>query len=263
MIQRSVELERRGAVAWVWLSRPEVHNAFDAELVCELSDLLAELGRTDDVRVIVLAGRGRSFSAGAQVQWMQQQGAASREKNDKDAMQLAKLFSTLAELPKPTVARVHGAALGGGVGLVCACDIAIGSTAAVLGTTEVRLGLIPATIAPYVLRAVGERQARCLFQTGERLDAQAAQRVGLLHSVVEPEQLDRKLDSTVEALLAGAPGAQAAVKRLITAVAGKSIDESLQADTAKRIADRRAEPEAAEGLLAFLEKRPPTWVPQS
>ncbi len=260
MSENAVQIEQIGKVAWVWLSRPAVHNAFDAALIRELTRVFAELGVDTSVRVIVLAARGRSFSAGADVEWMKLQGAATVEENLADAQQLAKLFQTIAETPKPTLARVQGAAIGGGVGLVSACDIAVGASTAVFATSEVRLGLIPATIAPYVIRAMGERHARRLFLTGERIDARAAERIGLLHEVVPPEHLDDRIRLTIEAILAGAPLAQQSAKALISAVANQPITAALIADTAERIAHRRADPEAAEGLSAFLEKRPAAWV---
>ena len=263
MSERAIEVERSPAVAWVWLNRPEVHNAFDHALMEELTEAYAVLGTDQGVRVLVLAGRGRSFSAGADVQWMKQQGTASLEENIADARRLAQLFRRIAECPKPTIARVHGAALGGGVGLVAACDIAIGAIDAVFATTEVRLGLIPATIAPYVLRAIGDRQARRLFQTGERIDAATAQSIGLLHETVPPEKLDQRINVVIDSILAGAPLAQAAAKELINAVGQRPITDALIEDTAQRIAHRRAEPEAKEGLHAFLERRPAEWVPRS
>ncbi len=262
MSERGIEVERAGGVAWLWMNRPDRHNAFDAALIAELTEAFTTLGSDAEVRVIVLAARGKNFSAGADVHWMKQQGAASMEENTTDARRLAKLFETIAACPKPTIARVQGAALGGGVGLVSACDIALGTSTAVFATTEVRLGLIPATIGPYVMRAIGERQARRWFQTGERLDAARAERIGLLHEVVSPETMDARLQEVIEALLAGAPRAQAAAKELIAAVAQRAITEELLEDTAQRIAVRRADAEAAEGLRAFLEKRPAAWVPR-
>lgn len=262
MSERTIQIEMQDAVAWVWLNRPEVHNAFDALLIEELTKAFAAFGEDASVRAIVLAGRGRSFSAGADVEWMKQQGAASLEDNTADARQLAVLFQTIAVCPKPTIARVHGAALGGGVGLVAACDIAIGSVSAMFATSEVRLGLIPATIAPYVVRAIGERQARRLFQTGERIDASTAARIGLLHEAVAADELDARMQAVSEAILAGAPHAQKAAKELIEAVAQKPITAELIEDTAQRIAHQRAEPEAREGLRAFLEKRPAAWMLQ-
>ena len=262
MSDRSIEIERQGPVAWIWLSRPEVHNAFDAALIEELTEAFVSLGGDPEVRAIVLAGRGKSFSAGAQVQWMRAQGAASREQNAADARRLANLFQTISTSPKPTLARVHGAALGGGVGLVAACDIAIGAITAVFATTEVRLGVIPATIGPYVIRAIGERQARRFFQTGERMVAATAERIGLLHEAVAPESLDERVSAVLEAILAGAPKAQQEAKYLIEAIANRPITAALIEDTAQRITARRADAEAAEGLSAFLEKRPAVWVPK-
>ncbi len=262
MTERAVQIERAGPVAWIWMNRPEVHNAFDAALIEELTTAFIGLGNESAVRAIVLSGRGRSFSAGAQVQWMKQQGAASIEENAADARRLANLFRVIAESPKPTVARVQGAAMGGGVGLVAACDIAIGASTAVFAMSEVRLGLIPATVAPYVVRAIGERQARRFFQTGERIDAATAEKVGLLHEAVQPDLLDERVQAITDAVVAGAPLAQSAAKELIRAVVDKPITAELIEDTARRIALRRADAEAVEGLDAFLQKRPAAWVPR-
>lgn len=259
----SIEIEREGPVAFIWLNRPEVHNAFDRDLIDALSTAFRELGADADVRVIVLAGRGRSFSAGADVEWMKQQGLASPEKNNEDAMRLAEMFQAIAVCPKPTVARVHGAAIGGGMGLICACDIAVGSADAIFATSEVRLGLTPATIAPYVVRAMGPRHARRYFQTGERFDPATAQRIGVLHEVVEADALDGRVRKLSEALLAGAPQAQKEAKELVDFVADRSIDTGLMQQTAQKIAARRATDEAAEGLSAFLGKRRAAWVPKS
>ena len=222
MSEQSIQIESAGAVGYIWLNRPEVHNAFDAALIAELTAAFQQLSEDDAIRVIVLAGRGKSFSAGAQVQWMRQQGSATHEENLRDAQLLAKLFQTIAECHKPTIARVHGAAIGGGVGLVAACDIAVGANGALFATSEVRLGLIPATIAPYVVRAVGERQAQRFFLTAERMDAGTAKHIGLLHEVVEDEQLDARVAAIIEALLAGGPIAQRAAKKLIGDVAGRT-----------------------------------------
>jgi methylglutaconyl-CoA hydratase len=262
MQQPGIELEQEGAVGWIWMNRPDVHNAFDASLIEELSTAFRQLAQTDQVRVIVLGGRGKSFSAGAQVQWMQQQGAASFEENVADARRLADLFQTIANCSKVTIARVQGAALGGGLGLVAACDLAIGATSATFATSEVRLGLIPSVISPYVLRAVGERQSRRLFVTAERIDAVTAHAIGLLHAVVEPDKLDNRVREFVSLVVAGAPKAQSEAKQLVSAVAGKVISSELVDDTVQRIAQRRADPEAAEGLAAFLGKRPPSWAQQ-
>ncbi len=261
MSASTLEINRGGAVALVWLNRPDVHNAFDAALVNDLTETFEQLSTAPDVRVIILAARGKSFSAGAQAQWMQQQGAATPEANYADAQHLARLFHLIATCPKPTVARVQGGAYGGGVGLIAACDYALASSNGGFCISEVRLGLIPAVISPYVLRAIGERNASRYFLTAERFDAQTALNIGLLHEVVPPPQLDERLQEITSALLAGAPGAQAEAKQLITAVANQPITQSLLDDTAQRIATRRAHPEAAEGLAAFLAKRPANWVP--
>jgi methylglutaconyl-CoA hydratase len=260
MSERAIEIEYVGSVAWIWMNRPDVHNAFDESLIEELTGALVNLGDDAEVRVIVLSGRGRSFSAGADVAWMKRQGSASLEDNTADARQLAELFRALAESSKPTVARVHGAAIGGGLGLVAACDIAIGSSAALFATAEVRLGLIPATIAPYVVRAIGERQARCLFQTGERIDASTALRIGLLHAASSPEQLDQRVQATINDLLLGASRAQKSAKDLIDTVANRPITAELIDYTATQIALSRAGAEAVEGVSAFLEKRTASWV---
>jgi methylglutaconyl-CoA hydratase len=193
---------------------------------------------------------------------MKRQGQASRESNLVNVRALVEMFHVIAITPKPTIARVNGAAMGGGLGLIAACDIAVASTMAKFAASEVRLGLIPSTIAPYVLEAIGTRHARRLFQTGERIDAAQAQRIGLVHETAEPGQLDARIDALVNDLLAGAPTAQSAAKRLIEDVAGRPITRELMEETAVRIAGIRSDPEAIEGLSAFLEKRSPDWVPQ-
>ncbi len=261
MIEERIQLEIADSVAWVWLNRPNVHNAFDAALIDELTRAFENLASRTDVRVICLAGRGKSFSAGGDVEWMKRQGAATIEENTQDARNLARLFHTIDSCPKPTIARVHGAAMGGGVGLVAVCDIAVGSTNAIFATSEVRLGLVPATISPYVVRAIGQRHARRLFQTAERMDAASAQRIGLLHEVVPINELDQRVSAICVELLAGAPEAQRGAKELVELVANKPLDEALRDRTAGLIAERRALPEAKEGLSAFLSKRSASWVP--
>jgi methylglutaconyl-CoA hydratase len=261
MSERTLELDRVGPVAWVWMNRPAVHNALNEEMIDELAETFLDFGEDPTVRVIVLSGRGKSFSAGGDVDYMKRQGEAPLESNLATARGLAEMFRIIATTPKPTIARVNGTAMGGGVGLVAACDMAVASSAAVFAMSEVRLGLIPSTIAPYVLQAIGPRQARRLFQTGERIDAAHAQRVGLVHETAEPAQLDARLQSMINDLLAGSPGAQSAAKSLIDAVADRPITRGLIEETAVRIANIRSEPEALEGLSAFLEKRLPDWVP--
>ncbi|MEO6856431.1 MAG: enoyl-CoA hydratase-related protein, partial [Rhodoferax sp.] len=205
-----LEIETQGSAAWLWMNKPEVHNAFDETLIAELTQALTALDADPAVRAVVLAGRGKSFSAGADLGWMQRQGAATLEKNVDDARQLAHLFRTLACMATPTIARVHGAALGGGMGLAAACDICVASSQAQFATSEVRFGIIPATIGPYVLRAIGERQAYRYFQTAERISAERALALGLAHEVAAPDALDATVQTLLEALQAGGPGAQAA-----------------------------------------------------
>lgn len=253
-------LTRDGPVATVTMNRPEVHNAFDEALIEALTRAFSELGRDSRVRAIVLAGAGKHFSAGADVGWMQRAAAYSEEENRADARRLALMLETIDQCPKPVVARVQGAALGGGTGLVAACDIAIASERAVFGTTEVRLGLAPAVISPFVLRAVGPRQARRFFLTGERIDAAKALAIGLIHEVVPEAELDRALARILDELLAGAPEAQAASKQLIRTVLAMPQGGALLTEaTVAVIAQRRASAEGREGLKAFLEKRAPAW----
>ena len=261
MTFQTLKIENRGPAAWVWMNRPEMHNAFDETLIAELTQAFAALDRDPAVRAIVLAGEGKSFSAGADLNWMQRQGASPLEANLSDARKLAVLFRTISMCGTPTLARVHGAALGGGMGLASACDICIASTKALFATSEARLGIIPAAIGPYVVRAIGERQAYRYFQTAERIGAERAREIGLAHEVAEPEALDAKVQELVDGLLACGPRAQAAATELIRAVAHREVDDEVVEDTARRIATLRATPEAKEGLSAFLEKRPAAWVP--
>ena len=260
MTYATLEIERRGPAAWLWMNKPQLHNAFDETLIAELTEALSALDADASVRVVVLAGRGKSFSAGADLNWMKRQGASTLDDNLADARKLAGLYRALSTMATPTVARVHGAALGGGMGLAAACDICIASMQASFATSEVKFGIIPAAISPYVVRAIGERQAYRYFQTAERIDAQRAQQIGLAHEVVAPEGLDEAVQAIVDALLAGGPRAQAATTDLIRAVANKPVSDAVVEDTARRIAELRATPEAKEGLSAFLEKRRPAWT---
>jgi methylglutaconyl-CoA hydratase len=262
MAEPTLELESAGPVAWVWMNRPAVHNALNETMIDEFAETFLSLGENPAVRVVVLSGRGKSFSAGGDIEYMKRQGAAPRQTNLATGRGLAEMFRIIASCPRPTVARINGAVMGGGLGLVSACDIAVASTAAIFAASEVRLGLIPSTIAPYVVRAIGPRQASRFFVTGERLDAAHAQRIGLVHEIAEPDQLDSCVQTIVDHLLAGAPGAQRAAKSMIEAVTGRPITRELMEYTAVAIADRRSDPEAVEGLSAFLEKRPPDWVPE-
>ncbi|OAU98769.1 MULTISPECIES: enoyl-CoA hydratase/isomerase family protein [Moraxella] len=255
-----LHIEKSNQVATVWLNRPEVHNAFNEGVISELQRAFEDLGADDEVRVVMLAGRGKSFSAGADLNWMKKAGEADLDENIADAERLAKMLQTLATLPKPTIARVHGAALGGGMGLASTCDICIASTEAKFATSEVRLGLAPSTISPYVIRTIGERQARRYFLTAERIDAQTAYHIGLAHEVCEADELDATVDKIIQAILQGAPNAQADSKTLIDMVAKKAVDEALLTETAKHIATIRQGSEAKEGLQAFLNKRSPAWI---
>ena len=256
----TLEIELTGPVATLWMNRPALHNAFDETLIAELTAACITLDDDEDIRIVILAGRGKSFSAGADLNWMKRAAHNGLDDNLNDARALAHMLRTLAEMKKPTIARIHGAALGGGVGLAAACDIAIASTEAVFATTEVRLGLIPSAISPYVLRAIGARQAGRYFQTAERISATQARDIGLVHEAVAPEQLDATVQQMVDALLQGGPLAQTAAKRLIRMVDGQPVNETLVEDTAHRIAHLRATPEAREGIAAFLDKRPPSWT---
>lgn len=243
------------------LARPEVHNAFDDALIAELTARLEAAGSDELVRIVVLAGAGKSFSAGADIAWMRRAADYDEAANLADARALARLMTTLDRCPKPTIAKVDGAAIGGGLGLVAACDIAVASERAVFAVTEVRLGIVPAVISPFVVRAVGAREARRLFLTGERIDAVQAQAIGLVHQVVPAASLDDRVTGFVADLLKGGPEALARAKRLVGAVAQRVPDDDSMEATARLIARVRSEDEAKEGLGAFLDKRPPAWVP--
>jgi methylglutaconyl-CoA hydratase len=247
-------------IAWLTLTRPEVHNAFNDTLIAELSAVLTGLGTDTRVRVVVLSAQGRSFSAGADLNWMQRTAKYSKEENLKDARALAGLMRALNALPKPTIVLVQGPAFGGGVGLVACCDIAIAAETAKFSLSEVKLGLIPSVISPYVIAAIGQRAARRYFLTGEVFTADEALHLGLVHQVVPDEALHDVGKRTIKALLAGGPNAQVAAKELIFDVSGRPLDDKLVELTAGRIARLRATDEAQEGIAAFLEKRKPRWV---
>jgi methylglutaconyl-CoA hydratase len=242
------------------LSRPDIHNAFDDQLIVELTQTLETAGTDKSIRVVVLTGEGKSFSAGADLNWMRRMAAFTEEENYHDAMALGELMLTLNRLPKPTIARVNGAAYGGGVGLIACCDIAIAVDDAQFALTEVKLGLIPAVISPYVVAAIGEKNARRYFLTGERFSAADAVDIGLLNSCVPADELDRTVQKMIDLLLAAGPIAQAEAKDLIASVAHRPPTDSVVADTAERIAHIRISPEGQEGLSAFLEKRSPDWL---
>ncbi|MFZ2948446.1 MAG: enoyl-CoA hydratase/isomerase family protein [Desulfuromonadaceae bacterium] len=254
------QIDDRGR-ATLTMNRPELHNAFDDAVISDLTEALRQLDDDPDVRVVILTASGRSFSSGADLNWMRRMADYSREQNLADAEGVAELMRTLDTLSRPTIALVQGVAYGGGVGLVACCDIAIATGQASFCLSEVRLGLLPAVISPYVVAAIGSRAARRYFLSAETFDAAEAFRLGLVHQVVaDGEELAAAAERMVARLLANGPGAMSAAKNLIAAVAGRHVDDALIADTAGRIADRRSSPEGREGLSAFLEKRRPSWV---
>ena len=256
-----LEVSVRNAIGIVALNRPDVHNAFDETLIAELTEVFKALGADDDVRVVVVTGNGPSFCAGADLNWMKKMAGYRRPQNVADAKALAVMLRTLYELPKPTVARVQGAAYGGGVGLVACCDIAIGAIEATFALSEAKLGLVPATISPYVIAAIGARQASRYFLSAERFEAAEAFRIGLLHDIAPIAQLDDRVNEMLGPLLLAGPQAQRECKALIRAVANRVIDAKVIADTVNRIADVRASKEGKEGVAAFLGKRSAAWIP--
>src|SRR6478672_598163 len=254
------ELAVRDGVATVTLNRPEIHNAFDEALIAQLTQTFVALDDDRDVRIVVLAGAGRSFCAGADLNWMRRMAAFGDDENLRDATALAAMLRALYALSKPTIARVHGAAYGGGVGLIAACDIAVAVPEATFALTEAKLGLIPATIGPYVIEAIGARQARRYFLTAERFGAADALRIGLVHEVVALAQIDARIDDFIAALRAAGPVAQLECKALIRGVAHRPIDADVIGGTASHIAAVRASTEGKEGVAAFLAKRRPGWI---
>ena len=263
---RHVRVERTGldgVVAHVTLARPEVRNAFNADLIAELRSTFESLAEEppERLRAIVLAGEGNVFSAGADAEWMRTSATLSREENERDAGTMADMFEAIDRSPVPVLARVQGAALGGGMGLCAVSDIVFAETAAVFGFTETRLGIIPAVISPFVIRKIGESNARALFPTGERFDAERAQAIGLVHVVVPDEPgLDAAIAATVQDLLAAGPNAARAAKALARDVPRLDPAEA-RAATVRRIAEQRTSEEGQDGLAAFLERRPPSWIP--
>lgn len=254
-----VSTDRRG-VATLTLSRPEVHNAFNDRVIAALTATFGTLAADDAVRMLVLTGAGASFSAGGDLDWMRSMTRYTEDENRRDGLALAQMLDALDRFPKPTVARVNGAALGGGVGLVACCDIAIAADSARFGLTEVRLGLAPATIAPYVVRAIGARQARRYFLTGERFDTQRALALGLVHEAVPAADLDAAVARVVADLLKGGPAALGECKALVRTVQETPEREALMAATADLIARMRVTAEGQEGLAAFFGKRAPAWT---
>ncbi len=259
MPYQTIDIETAHGVAVLWLNRPEVRNAFNETMIAELSSAFGELDANAEVRAVVLAGRGKVFCAGADLHWMKRMAELDFEDNRKDALAFGAMLNRLYLMKKPTLARLHGAAFAGGVGLAAACDIAVASSDTEFSVSETRLGLMPATISPYVIAAMGTRYAHRFFLSAERFSAAEAYRIGLVQEIAPPDELDATANTILGELVQCAPGAQAATKALIDAVAGRPIDTELLADMATRIATARASDEGREGVRAFLEKRSPSW----
>lgn len=258
-----IHIDDRG-VATITLNRPDLRNAFDDNLITLLDDAIATLGADPEVRLIVLTGAGKAFSAGADINWMRAMIGSGKSENQNDALRLAGLMARLDGVAKPTLARVNGPAIGGGVGLVACCDIAVASTDARFGLSEVRLGLVPAVISPYVVAAIGRRNARRLFLTGEVLNAKQARRAGLVHEIAKPSNFNAAVEDQVAQLLLGGPIAQSEAKQLVRDVTSPQFSpEQLQKHTAALIARMRVSAEGQEGLGAFLEKRKAGWIAKS
>jgi methylglutaconyl-CoA hydratase len=249
-------------IAEVWLNRPEMRNAFNTELIVALKDAFTALPADPDVRVIVLGGRGKVFCAGADLNMMKAMAGYSWEQNRSDAAGLAEMLYALYSCPLPVIGRLHGDCYAGGMGLASVCDVLVAARGMQFCLSEARLGLLPATISPYVIRAMGEQAARRYFVTAERFDADAAARIGFVHEVVEPDAIDARVAALAALLVANGPAAVRACKKLVQDVAGRPIDAALRSDTAHRIADIRASDEGREGVRSFLEKRPPAWLPR-
>ncbi len=253
---------RRPGVAQITMARPDVYNAFDEQMIAELDAAFDRLGGDVDVRAIVLAGDGKHFSAGADLDWMKRASEASVEWNLDDARKLAAMLRRIDSCPKPTVARIQGAALGGGVGLACACDVAIAADNASFAVSEAKFGILPATIGPYVLNAVGKRHARRLALTTTRIRAAEALAIGLAHAVAAADELDAAVDAALDDLVAGGPGAQREIKQYFAAMAVGPIDDDTVERSAQTISRVRATAEAKEGFAAFFAKRKPNWIPE-
>ncbi len=256
----TLDVQRNGPVARVFLNRPEVRNAFNEGVIAELAQTFATLGADATLRCIVLGGHGKAFCAGADLNWMRAMAGYSWEQNRADAQALADMLWTLYACPVPVVGRVHGDCYAGGLGLAAVCDVLVAAEGVQFCLSEAKLGLLPATIGPYVVKAMGEQAARRWFVTAERFSAAQAQAMGFVHECIAPEALDAKVDEIVAALVANGPMAVRACKQLVKDVAGRSIDAELRADTARRIADIRASDEGREGIQSFLGKRAPNWL---
>lgn len=259
MAEQHIIYDVKNSIATITLNRPEVHNAFNEGVIGDLTDLFTKAGNDKDVRVVILRGNGKSFSAGGDLNWMRKMADYTYQQNVDDAMRLGVLLKTINFLPKPTIAMVHGNVFGGGVGLTACCDIAIAEQGAQFCLSEVRIGLIPSIIAPYVINAMGERMARRYFMTAERFSADEAHRIGFVHEVAEQGKSDEVAEKIITAILDGAPQAQGRGKKLMMDIIGRPIDDKLIDLTVRQIAEARASDEGKEGLSAFLNKTEPSW----
>ena len=267
MAYRHIEIEQRGAVRWLWLNRPDVRNAFNDVLIAEISTAFADVEASAETRVVVVAARGQVFCAGADLNWMRTMAALvesdkGHAENYADALKVARMFHAVHSCSRPVIARVQGDAYGGGVGLAAACDIVIATDAVNFGFSEVRLGIVAATISPHLVRAMGARHAARYMLTAEKFSAAQAKSLGLVHELTKSNGLDFEVERQATVLLSSSPAALAATKRLLADVVEAPIDDVLLAATAKCIADARTSPEGREGIAAFLEKRSPAWVPK-
>ncbi len=259
---RHLEIEQRGAVRWLWLNRPEVRNAFNDVLIAEIAQAFAEIEAHAATRVVVVAARGPAFCAGADLNWMRAMADYGHSENHADALKVARMFNAVHASSKPVISRVQGDALGGGVGLAAACDVVVAVESASFALSEVKLGIVAATISPHLVRAMGPRHASRYMLTAEKFGARRACETGLVHEAVPADELDAAVDRIVTALLAASPAALAATKRLLADVIETPLDDVLLAATAKCIADARVSPEGREGIAAFLERRAPNWAPR-
>ena len=253
------QIDSRG-IAQVTLNNPDKHNAFDDQMIIELTNAFNALAANANVRIMLLKSEGKSFSAGADLEWMKRMASYSYQQNLNDARALAAMLKALHQMPIPTIARVQGAAFGGAIGLISCCDIALASSNASFALSEVKIGLVPSTISPYVIAAIGERHAKRYFMTAERFDANTALQISLVHEAVEEQFLDDKVEQLITAILSNGPEAVVAAKQLVFAVSGKAIDSSLIEHTCEVIAGIRVSAQGQEGLSAFLDKRKPHWL---
>ena len=257
-----IEVDQRGAVRWLWLNRPEVRNAFNDALISEIAAAFADVEASAETRVVVVTSKGPAFCAGADLNWMRSMASFSHAENHADALKVARMFHAVHSCSRPVIARVQGDAFGGGVGLAAACDIVVAAEAAHFALSEVKLGIVAATISPHLVRSMGARQAARYMLTGEKFTATQARTLGLVHEVTLMDGLDREVERIAHHLLAASPVALAATKRLLADVVETSMDDVLLAATAKCIADARVSPEGREGIAAFLDKRAPSWAPK-